>query len=405
MVETLLIVSTVLLILVLVLVLVVLLRKPKDEVFVELEKELALLQENAERLERSLREEFSRSRNETSGNLSQQRQELTTTLSSVSEGVRSELDKIRETVEGRLELMRATVDDKLHKTLEQRLGESFRHVSERLELVHKGLGEMQTLASGVGDLRKVLTNVKTRGTWGEIQLGNLLEQLLTPDQYAKNVATKPGSNDRVEFAVKLPGREKEDEPVWLPLDAKFPQEDYHRLVDAAEQANAALVDESGKLLEARIKKEANTIKEKYLAPPHTTDFAILFLPTEGLYAEVTRRAGLLETLQRESRVTVMGPTTVAAFLNSLQMGFRTLAIERRSSEVWSLLGTVKTEFSRFGEILEKTQKKLHEVSNTIDAASRQSRAIERKLKDVQQLPPTDSAALLPEIGQPDEPES
>ncbi len=405
MIETLLVVSTVLLILVLVLVLVVLLRKPKDDAFVELEKELALLQENAERLERSLREEFALSRNETTGNLSQQRQELTTTLSSVSEGVRSELDKIRETVEGRLEQMRATVDDKLHKTLEQRLGESFRQVSERLELVHKGLGEMQTLASGVGDLRKVLTNVKTRGMWGEIQLGNLLEQILSPEQYAKNVATKPGSNDRVEFAVKLPGREKEDEPVWLPLDAKFPQEDYQRLVDAAEQANAELVDEAGKMLEARIKKEAKTIKEKYLAPPHTTDFAILFLPTEGLYAEVTRRVGLLETLQREYRITVMGPTTVAAFLNSLQMGFRTLAIERRSSEVWSLLGAVKTEFSRFGEILEKTQKKLQEASNTIDVASRQSRAIERKLKDVQQLPPSDSAALLPEISPPDEPES
>ncbi|MDL1892437.1 DNA recombination protein RmuC [Sphingobacteriales bacterium CHB3] len=405
MIETLLVVSTVLLILVLVLVLVVLLRKPKDDAFVELEKELALLQENAERLERSLREEFALSRNETTGNLSQQRQELTTTLSSVSEGVRSELDKIRETVEGRLEQMRATVDDKLHKTLEQRLGESFRQVSERLELVHKGLGEMQTLASGVGDLRKVLTNVKTRGMWGEIQLGNLLEQILSPEQYAKNVATKLGSNDRVEFAVKLPGREKEDEPVWLPLDAKFPQEDYQRLVDAAEQANAELVDEAGKMLEARIKKEAKTIKEKYLAPPHTTDFAILFLPTEGLYAEVTRRVGLLETLQREYRITVMGPTTVAAFLNSLQMGFRTLAIERRSSEVWSLLGAVKTEFSRFGEILEKTQKKLQEASNTIDVASRQSRAIERKLKDVQQLPPSDSAALLPEISPPDEPES
>lgn len=405
MIETLLIVSTVLLILVLVLVLVVLLRKPKDDAFVELEKELALLQENAERLERSLREEFARSRNETTGNLSQQRQELTTTLSSVSEGVRSELDKIRETVEGRLEQMRATVDDKLHKTLEQRLGESFRQVSERLELVHKGLGEMQNLATGVGDLRKVLTNIKTRGTWGEVQLGNLLEQILSPDQYAKNVATKPGSNDRVEFAVKLPGREKGDEPVWLPLDAKFPQEDYQRLVEAAEQANAAIVEEAGKMLEARIKKEAKTIKEKYLAPPHTTDFAILFLSTEGLYAEVTRRVGLLETLQREFRITVMGPTTVAAFLNSLQMGFRTLAIERRSSEVWSLLGAVKTEFSRFGEILEKTQKKLQEASNTIDVASRQSRAIERKLKDVQQLPPSDSAALLPEISPPDEPES
>jgi len=282
----------------------------------------------------------------------------------------------------------------LHATLEQRLGESFKLVSERLELVHKGLGEMQTLASGVGDLKKVLTNVKTRGTWGEIQLGNLLEQILSPEQYAKNVATKLGSNDRVEFAIKLPGKERDGEVVWLPLDAKFPQEDYQRLVEAAEQANVALVDETGKMLEARIKNEAKSIKEKYLDPPRTTDFAILFLPTEGLYAEIIRRIGLTDLLQREYRVTVAGPTTLAAILNSLQMGFRTLAIEKRSSEVWSLLGAVKTEFGRFGEILDKTQKKLQEASNTIETASRRSRAIEQKLKDVQQLPATDATRLL-----------
>ncbi len=282
----------------------------------------------------------------------------------------------------------------MHATLEQRLGESFKLVSERLELVHKGLGEMQTLASGVGDLKKVLTNVKTRGTWGEIQLGNLLEQILSPEQYAKNVATKLGSNDRVEFAIKLPGKERDGEVVWLPLDAKFPQEDYQRLVEAAEQANVALVDETGKMLEARIKNEAKSIKEKYLDPPRTTDFAILFLPTEGLYAEIIRRIGLTDLLQREYRVTVAGPTTLAAILNSLQMGFRTLAIEKRSSEVWSLLGAVKTEFGRFGEILDKTQKKLQEASNTIETASRRSRAIEQKLKDVQQLPSTDATHLL-----------
>jgi DNA recombination protein RmuC len=236
-------------------------------------------------------------------------------------------------------------------------------------------------------LKKVLTNVKTRGVWGEIHLANLLEQMLTPEQYAKNVATKSGSNDRVEFAIKLPGRER-GEFVWLPLDAKFPQEDYQRLVDAAEQANPTLVDEAGRMLEARIKSEAKTIKEKYLDPPRTTDFAMMFLPTEGLYAEVTRRPGLMELLQREYRVTVAGPNTLAAFLNSLQMGFRTLAIERRSSEVWQLLAAVKTEFARFGDILDKTQKKLQEASKTIEDASKKSKTIEQKLRNVQSLPPS-----------------
>lgn len=402
--ETLLIVSTLLLALVLIVLLVLLFRKPRREPFLELEKELTLLQENAERLERSLRDEFSRTRSETTGTLSQQRQELTASLSSVSNGVQGELHKMRETVEGRLkslqeensqklEQMRSTVDEKLHETLERRLGESFKLVSERLEQVHEGLGEMRTLASGVGDLKRVLTNVKTRGTWGEIQLGSLLEQLLPPGQFATNVATKTGSNERVEFAIKLPGRDGRDEPVWLPLDAKFPQEDFHRLVEAAEQANSTLVDEAGKMLENRIRGEAKSIREKYLDPPRTTDFAILFLPTEGLYAEVTRRTGLLESLQRDFRVTVMGPTTVAAFLNSLQMGFRTLAIERRSSEVWALLGGVKVEFARFGEILERTKKKLQEATNTIDAASQRSRVIQQKLKDVQQLSPPNPGAL------------
>ncbi|MFH1147660.1 MAG: DNA recombination protein RmuC [Pseudomonadota bacterium] len=318
------------------------------------------------------------------------------------------LERMRETVDGRLrsiqedtgrklEQMRATVDEKLHDTLEKRLGESFRIVSERLEMVHKGLGEMQTLASGVGDLKKVLTNVKTRGTFGEIQLGNLLEQILTSDQYETNVMTKKGSNARVEFAIKLPGRdEKQENVVWLPIDAKFPQEDYLRLVEAQEEGSPVPVEEASKQLEKTIKEMARLIKEKYLDPPNTTDFGVMFLPTEGLYAEVLRRTGVFESLQREYRVVITGPTTLAALLNSLQMGFRTLAIERRSSDVWSLLGAVKTEFANFGAILDKTQKKLQEASNTIDTAARRSRAIERKLKDVQEAPEANGATLLGE---------
>lgn len=317
------------------------------------------------------------------------------------------LERLRETVEERLKLlqadnnkqleqMRVTVDEKLHATLEQRLGESFKLVSERLELVHKGLGEMQTLASGVGDLKRVLTNVKTRGIWGEIHLGNLLEQILTVEQYAQNVATKKGSADRVEFAVKLPGRDKSEGAVWLPIDAKFPQEDYQRLLDAQDQANPVMAEEAAKCLESRVKTEAKNIREKYLDPPHTTDFAILFLPVEGLYAEVLRRPGLSDILLREYRVVVTGPTTLAALLSSLQMGFKTLAVEKRSSEVWALLGAVKTEFGRFGDMLDKTQKKLQEASNSIETAAQKSRTIQRKLKAVQELPPADSAALLDE---------
>jgi len=247
----------------------------------------------------------------------------------------------------------------------------------------------------VGDLRKVLTNVKTRGTWGEMQLGNLLEQVLTPDQYAPNVVTRPGSSERVEFAIKLPGRGDEDaQPVWLPIDAKFPKEDYERLVDAAERADPAAVEDAARQLEVRVRAEARDIRDKYLEPPHTTDFGILFLPTEGLYAEVLRRPGLLESLQREYRVNVAGPTTLAALLNSLQMGFRTLAIQQRSSEVWAVLGAVKTEFGRFGEVIGHVQKKLLEASNVIDKAATRSRAIERKLRTVQELPATEAAALL-----------
>jgi DNA recombination protein RmuC len=294
----------------------------------------------------------------------------------------------------KLDEMRRTVDEKLHQTLEKRLGESFKLVSDRLEAVHKGLGEMQSLAAGVGDLKKVLTNVKTRGTWGEVQLGNLLEQMLTADQYEKNVATKPGSNERVEFAVRLPGRDMLDNPVWLPIDAKFPREDYERLIDAQERADAVGAEAASKDLEMRIRTEAKTMREKYISPPHTTDFGLLFLPTEGLYAEVLRRPGLTDILQREYRVTVAGPTTLAALLNSLQMGFRTLAIEKRSSEVWQLLGAVKGEFGKFGELLARTKKQLETVTNTLGDAETKTRTIERKLRDVERLSDEQTRAIL-----------
>jgi DNA recombination protein RmuC len=302
--------------------------------------------------------------------------------------------------EKKLDEMRATVDEKLQKTLETRLGESFRLVSERLEAVHKGLGDMQQLASGVGDLKRVLTNVKTRGVLGEYQLENMLEQLLTPDQYAKNVKTKAGSNALVEFAVKLPGKEK---TMWLPVDAKFPKEDFELLMDAYDKALPELAEEYRKSFIKGIKKNAADIYTKYIDPPNTTDFAILFLPFESLYAEVLRTPGLFESIQRESRVIITGPTTLSAILNSLQMGFRTLAIEKRSSEVWQLLGAVKTEFGNFGSILEKTQKKLQEASNVIDEAGRRSRSIERKLRDVQELPPEQANTLLGGQDTPDAP--
>lgn len=315
-------------------------------------------------------------------------------MDKLREQVEKQLQAIQADNEKKLEEMRRTVDEKLHATLEKRLGDSFKLVSDRLEQVHKGLGEMQTLASGVGDLKRVLSNVKTRGIWGELHLGNLLEQVLTPEQYSQNVATKPGSNDRVEFAIKLPGRDKDGTVVWLPIDAKFPQEDYQRLLDAQDAASQTLADDAAKALEARIKSEARDIAAKYICVPHTTDFAILFLPVEGLYAEVLRRPGLCDLLMREYKIVLAGPTTLAALLNSLQMGFRTLAIEKRSSEVWALLGAVKTEFGRFGGLLDKTGKKLQEASNSIDDAARRSRAIERKLRDVQELPQTEAALLI-----------
>jgi DNA recombination protein RmuC len=376
------------------------------------------------RVEQSLRDEFSRQRDESTRAAGALREEVVTRMQAGLEGllarqreslqrldgikdtVNAQLEKVRQTVETKLadlqskndqklEEMRRTVDEKLQTTLERRLGESFKLVSERLEQVHKGLGEMQAMASSVGDLKRVLTNAKLRGTWGEIQLGALLEQILTSDQYAANVAPNPSSGERVEFAIRLPGPDGE-RPVWLPIDAKFPQEDYLRLIEAADKADAEGVAEAGKALETRLKNQARDIHNKYVAPPHTTDFAILFLATEGLYAEALRRPGLAESLQREFRVVITGPTNLAALLNSLQMGFRTLAIQQRSSEVWKVLGAVKTEFGKFGEVLSKVKKKLEEASSQIDETERRTRAIDRKLREVEALPAGDTANLLPE---------
>jgi DNA recombination protein RmuC len=322
------------------------------------------------------------------------------------------LAEVRQTVEGRLTLlqagneakleqMRATVDEKLHATLEQRLGESFKQVAERLEQVHQGLGEMQTLARDVGSLNRVLTNVKSRGIYGEVQLAGLLEQVFTPEQYARNVETVPGSGARVEFAIRLPGRHGTGlggaggPPLWLPIDAKFPREDYERLLDAQERADAPAVEAAGKAIELRLRLEARSIREKYVAAPHTTDFAILFVPTESLYAEALRRPGLMEALQREHKITLAGPTTLLATLTSLQMGFRTLALEQRSAEVWDVLGAVKTEFGKFGDVLAKTKKKLDEASNSIDQAAVRTRAMARQLRTVESLPEHRVQQLLP----------
>jgi DNA recombination protein RmuC len=308
--------------------------------------------------------------------------------------VEQRLAKLQEDNAARLEQMRQTVDEKLQGTLEKRLGDSFKLVSERLELVHKGLGEMQSLANGVGDLKKVLTNVKTRGIWGEVQLGNLLEQMLTPEQFLANVACREGSSEKVEYVIRLPGKGDAAGEVWLPIDAKFPREDYERLLEAADRADADGVEAAARALEARVKAFARDITAKYVNPPRTTDFAILFLPTEGLYAEVLRRPGLVDQLQRELRVNLCGPTTLGALLNSLQMGFRTLAIQKRSSEVWEILGAVKTEFGRYGEVLDKVQKKLIEASQSIDQVGVRKRAIDRKLRAVAELPSDTAKALL-----------
>ncbi len=316
-------------------------------------------------------------------------------LAEVRATVEQRLAALQSGNEQKLEQMRATVDEKLHATLEQRLGESFKQVADRLEQVHRGLGEMQLLAKDVGSLNRVLNNVKTRGIFGEVQLAGLLEQVFTPDQYARNVETVPGSGARVEFAIKLPGRRDDGQPLWLPIDAKFPREDYERLLDAQERADAPGAEAAGRAVEQRLRLEARTIREKYVAAPHTTEFAILFVPTEGLYAEALRRPGLMEALQRDFRVMLTGPTTLLATLNSLQMGFRTLALEQRSAEVWEVLGAVKTEFAKFADVLARTKRKLDEASSTIDLAQTRTNVMARTLKSVEGLPESRTDALLP----------
>jgi DNA recombination protein RmuC len=386
---------------------------------------IGLFEKAQERTERSVREEFARNRDESTRAAQRSREELGASLKGVGDTLHQQLSSlmqtndqkleyVRETLESRLkvlqednakqlEQMRTTVDEKLQGTLEKRLGESFQLVSERLEQVYRGLGEMQTLAAGVGDLKRMLTNVKTRGTWGEVQLGLLLEQVLTPEQYAANVATK-GGNERVEFAIKLPGRgEDKDDVVWLPIDAKFPVEDYQRMVEAQERGDAVAAEIAVRQLETRIRQCAKDICDKYLDPPHTTDFGILFLPTEGLFAEVIRRTGLPDQVQRDFRVVIAGPTTLWSILNSLQMGFRTLTIQKRSGEVWNLLAAVKTEWTKYGEVLDKVQKQLHLATDTLEKAQVRTRAIGRKLKGVQELPVEQAQTVLA-LGSGEEPE-
>lgn len=387
-----------------------------------LKEEMSLSRKEAADSEKRLREELSNLFKGFGDSLEKRMSEFASTQNKNFEGFSiklaelidkndSKMEKVREVVEKKLEslqkdnsekleAMRVTVDEKLHATLEKRFGESFKVVSDRLEAVHKGLGEMQTLALGVGDLKKVLSNVKSRGTWGEAQLSNLIEEILTPEQYEKNVKTKKSSKDNVEYAVKLPGNDDDVKQVWLPIDAKFPLEDYQRLVEAQDQGNLLLIEELSKSLEMRIKSEAKDIRDKYLDPPYTTDFGILFVPIESLYAEVLRRPGLFEQIRREYKVIIAGPTTTQVILNSLQMGFRTLTIQKRSSEVWTLLGAVKTEFGKFGDLLEKTHKKMQEASNTIEGAVIKTRTIERKLNKVQNLPVTEAEKLVLEA--PDE---
>jgi len=355
---------------------------------------LAVFLLRARSAEREAREELSRSLATFSQTLSAQMGSVATVQNAQFENLRGaveqRLERIQQDNAAKLEQMRQTVDEKLQTTLDKRLSESFKQVSERLELVHKGLGEMQTLAAGVGDLKKVLSNVKSRGVFGEVQLAALLEQVMAPEQYERNVATRPGSRERVEFAIKLPGRDR-GEHVLLPIDAKFPIEDYQRLQAAQDAGDKALVEMAEKALEARVKQEAKTISEKYVEPPHTTEFALLYLPFEGLFGEVLRRPGLFEQIQRQWRVTICGPTNLLAYLNSLQMGFRTLAIQQRSSEVWNVLGTVKAEFGKFADVLANTKRQLQTVANTIDQAEVRTRQIERKLKDVEVLPGADAA--------------
>jgi DNA recombination protein RmuC len=403
-----------------------------------LDERFAELDRNAERSERALREELAKSREEATGTARHLREELSVSMKGMGDllaktasqsgaAQKEQLDsfqqqlhlqgdtnakrigeltsvvgdglgKIREESGKKLDEMRRTVDEHLQGTLEKRLGEAFAQVSERLEAVHKGLGEMQNLAIGVGDLKKVLSNVRSRGAFGEVQLDALLEQVLTPGQYERQVATRPGSTERVDFAVRLPGAEGGvDTPVWLPIDAKFPQDDYERVLDALERSDGAAAEAAARALETRIKIEARSIRDKYISPPHTTDFAVLFVPTEGLYAELLRRPGLVDWMQRECRVTLSGPTTCLALLNSLQMGFRTLAIQKRSNEAWTLLSAVRTQFGKFGDLLVRVDKKLQEASNTIGDATKKTRYIETRLRKVAELPEDQARELLPEF--------
>jgi DNA recombination protein RmuC len=348
----------------------------------DVEAELA---KRLEMIDRGLRDEFSRNREEAGAAAKNQREELTKSLEGVRSIVDLRLKQLQEDNATQIDKMRATVDEKLQGTLEKRLGESFKLVSDRLEQVHQGLGAMQQLASDVGGLQRVLTNVKTRGGWSEWQLGVLLEEMLTPDQFSKNMKTRDDTDERVEFAIKLPGDEN-GAAVWLPIDAKFPMEHYERLAEAQEKGDPIAVDAAMKTLETQLKRCAKDICEKYINPPKTTDFALMFLPSEGLYAEAIRRVGLVQNVQRDCRVTFVGPTTLAALLNSLQMGFRTLAIQKRSSEVWNLLAAVKTEFGKFGEALSAVKEKIDQASRKMEDVDVRSRVITRKLRDVEELP-------------------
>ena len=365
---------------------------------------LGVLQERLERIERDLRNDIHESsragRQELTQNLSvaqqAQLQQLSLMQKTVSDVLQQQLQQLQRSNTEKLDEMRRTVDEKLQTTLEKRLSESFKQVAERLEQVHQGLGQMHQLAQGVGDLQRVLTNVKTRGMFGEVQLEALLEQVLTIEQYGKQIETKPRSNQRVDFAIRFPGRDGPDgAPVWLPIDAKFPREDYERLLEAQDRADALGAETAAKALETRIRTEAKSIAESYLAPPHTTDFAVLFLPVEGLYAEALRRPGLMEVLQRDYRVTLAGPTTLLAMLNSLHMGFRTLALEQQASEVWKVLGAVKTEFERYGDWVEKVREQVQKAADTLDKAETRSNQMRRALKKVEALPEAQAQALLP----------
>jgi DNA recombination protein RmuC len=382
-------------------IVLVIIRRNGNRIEPELVKRLELLDRAQERSERVLREEMSRTREESANTAKTQREELTASLEHVRAIVDLRLKELQRDNAQQIDRMRATVDEKLQGTLEKRLGESFKLVSERLELVHQGLGAMQQLASDVGGLQKVLANVKTRGGWGEVQLGALLEQVLTSDQFARNVKTRDDSAENVEFAIKLPGDEN-GAPVWLPIDAKFPTEDYQRLLAAQEKGDADLVESAMKSLETQLKKSAREICTKYINPPRTTDFALMFLATEGLYAEAIRRVGLVEQVQRDCRVVFAGPTTLVALLNSLQMGFRTLAIQKRSSEVWNLLAGVKTEFGKFGEALSGVKDKLDQAAKKMEDVDVRSRAIARKLRDVEELPANPQPMLKNLLGGSDD---